>query len=67
MVATLVDLPRRTPMMIGDLDGTTTALALVAILAVLPQVSITTQSITRLRRWTIVIAQLLSQRKARLG
>jgi hypothetical protein len=63
MAATLVDLPHRTSTMIGDLDGATTALALVTILAVLSQVSITTQSITRLRRWTIMIAQLLSQRK----
>ena len=62
MVATLVDLPITT--MIGDLDGITTALALVAILVVLPQVSITTQPITRLRRYAIMIAQLLSQRKA---
>ena len=53
--------------MIGDLDGTTTALALVAILMVLPQVDNTAQSITRLRRSAIVIAQLLPQRKARMG
>ena len=64
VVATLVVLPHLASTMIGDLDGTTTVLTLVAILTKLPQVNNTTRSIIRLRRSAIVIAQLLLQRKA---
>ena len=58
-VATDVDLP--ITMMTGDLVGTTTALDLVAILAVLPQAKVKLRVMTRLRRCAITIARLLSQ------
>ena len=45
--------------MIGDLDGTTTELTLVAILTILPQANNATQPITRLSRSMTVTAQLL--------
>ena len=48
----------------GRLDGTTTAPVLVAIPTVLPQVKVRVQGITCLRRFAIMIVQLLIQREA---